>query len=95
MTQEHDHFWDIIADMPACMLVMIDLAVLRASPLAPFIDKSSHTIRKDEVIDDQWDHTGKVVGYLKRHLSQSGPDEEKETSCWRYSLMNWGHDPLH
>ncbi len=45
MTQEHEHFWDIIADMPACMLV-------------------------------------------------GGLDEDRETSNWRYSLMNWGHDPL-
>ena len=49
---------------------------------------------KDELNDDQWDHMGKVVGHIKRHLSQGGPDEEKESSNWRYSLMNWGHDPL-
>lgn len=49
---------------------------------------------KDELSDDQWDHMAKVVGYIKRHLSQGGPDEDKETSNWRYSLMNWGHDPL-
>jgi hypothetical protein len=35
-----------------------------------------------------------VVGYIKRHLSQGGPRKDKETSAWRYSLMNWGHDPL-
>lgn len=39
MTQEHDHFWDIIADMPACMLVTADENLLRARPLAPFVDK--------------------------------------------------------
>lgn len=49
---------------------------------------------KDELSDNQWDHMAKVVGYIKRHLSQGGPDEDKETSNWRYSLMNWGHDPL-
>ncbi|MEO0361046.1 MAG: DUF3140 domain-containing protein [Pseudomonadota bacterium] len=49
---------------------------------------------KDDLGDDQWDHMAKVVGYVKRHLSQGGPEEDVETSRWRYSLMNWGHDPL-
>ncbi len=49
---------------------------------------------KDDISDDQWDHMGKVVGYIKRHLSQGGPEKDKESSNWRYSLMNWGHDPL-
>ncbi|SHG81402.1 DUF3140 domain-containing protein [Marivita hallyeonensis] len=49
---------------------------------------------KDDLSDDQWDHMATVVGYIKRHLSQGGPDDDVETSAWRYSLMNWGHDPL-
>ena len=49
---------------------------------------------KDDLTDDQWDHMATVVGYIKRHLSQGGPDEDKEHSDWRYSLMNWGHDPM-
>ena len=49
---------------------------------------------KDELTDDQWDHMGKVVGYIKRHLAQDGPQDDVEHSAWRYSLMNWGHDPL-
>ena len=49
---------------------------------------------KDELDDDQWDHMAKVVGYVKRHKAQGGPDGDVETSAWRYSLMNWGHDPL-
>jgi hypothetical protein len=36
----------------------------------------------------------KVVGYVHRHLAQGGPKEDAEHSRWRYSLMNWGHDPL-
>ncbi len=50
--------------------------------------------KKDDVTDDQWDHMATVVGYIKRHLSQGGPDGNTETTAWRYSLMNWGHDPL-
>lgn len=49
---------------------------------------------KDDLSDDQWDHMATVVGYIKRHLSQGGPDKDKKHSDWRYSLMNWGHDPL-
>ena len=44
--------------------------------------------------DDQWQHMGKVTGYIKRHKTQGGPLKNKDTSPWRYSLMNWGHDPL-
>ncbi|MGR3485947.1 MAG: DUF3140 domain-containing protein [Paracoccaceae bacterium] len=48
---------------------------------------------KSDLSDDDWDHMGKVVGYIKRHKAQGGPDEDMEHSDWRYSLMNWGHDP--
>ncbi|MEM0899552.1 MAG: DUF3140 domain-containing protein [Pseudomonadota bacterium] len=49
---------------------------------------------KDELSDDQWDHMATVVGYIKRHCSQGGPKDDVKTSAWRYSLMNWVHDPL-
>ncbi|MEO0744320.1 MAG: DUF3140 domain-containing protein [Pseudomonadota bacterium] len=49
---------------------------------------------KDDLTDDQWDHMATVVGYIKRHCSQGGPDDDVAHSKWRYSLMNWGHDPL-
>ena len=39
------------------------------------------------------DHMEKVIGYVHRHKAQ-GPDSDVENSDWRYSLMNWGHDPL-
>jgi hypothetical protein len=50
--------------------------------------------RKDDLSDDQWDHMADVVGYIKRHCSQGGPENDIENSKWRFSLMNWGHDPL-
>ncbi len=34
----------------------------------------------------------KVVGYVHRHLAQK-PDGDVSETNWRYSLMNWGHDP--
>ncbi len=50
--------------------------------------------KKDQLSDAQWEHMAKVVGYIKRHCAQGGPENDKENSPWRYSLMNWGHDPL-
>ena len=47
-----------------------------------------------DLTDDDYAHMRKVVGYVKRHLAQGGPDQDVEGSKWRASLMNWGHDPL-
>lgn len=38
-------------------------------------------------------HMRKVVGYVARHSKQRPQGDVGETP-WRYSLMNWGHDPL-
>ncbi|KAA9332983.1 DUF3140 domain-containing protein [Hymenobacter busanensis] len=48
----------------------------------------------DLTADDEA-HMHKVHSYVSRHLAQ-GPHhaEDVKTSRWRYSLMNWGHDPL-
>lgn len=45
-----------------------------------------------ELTDDDYAHMRKVVGYVRRHSAQR--PENTVTSRWRYSLMNWGHDPL-
>ena len=50
--------------------------------------------KKADLDDEDLAHMRKVVGYVHRHLAQGGPKEDKEHSKWRYSLMNWGHDPL-
>ena len=50
--------------------------------------------KKDDYSDDDYVHMKKVVGYIHRHLAQKPSKEEIETSNWRYSLMNWGHDPM-
>ena len=49
--------------------------------------------KKDDLSDSDLDHMGKVNSYIKRHKAQ-GPEDDKEHSDWRYSLMNWGHDPM-
>jgi hypothetical protein len=45
-----------------------------------------------ELEPDDYAHMRKVVGYVRRHLAQR-PTRNVETSRWRHSLMNWGHDP--
>lgn len=50
--------------------------------------------KKADLTDDDYAHMKKVVGYVHRHSAQGGPAKDKEHSDWRYSLMNWGHDPL-
>jgi hypothetical protein len=44
--------------------------------------------------DDDFQHMRKVVGYVHRHMAQGPSKHDIATSDWRYSLMNWGHDPL-
>jgi Protein of unknown function (DUF3140) len=41
--------------------------------------------------DDDYAHMRRVVGFVHRHRAQR--PENIYTSRWRYSLMNWGHDP--
>ncbi len=48
--------------------------------------------KQDEYTDDDFKHISKVVGYIHRHLAQR-PDGDITETHWRYSLMNWGHDP--
>ncbi|MBF6467379.1 DUF3140 domain-containing protein [Nocardia beijingensis] len=50
-------------------------------------------LEKKDLTDDDYAHMRRVVGYAHRHLEQR-PSGEIENSKWRYSLMNWGHDPL-
>ena len=55
--------------------------------IAEILDKR-HADRNDE----DFAHMRKVVGFVRRHLAQEPANTI--TSRWRYSLMNWGHDPL-
>ena len=46
---------------------------------------------RDRLTDDDYAHMRKVAGYVARHSAQRPANIY--TSRWRYSLMNWGHDP--
>jgi hypothetical protein len=49
-------------------------------------------VKKGDLTDDDAAHMRKVVGYVHRHLGQR-PSGDVTDTRWRYSLMNWGHDP--
>lgn len=46
----------------------------------------------DALTPAEYAHMRKVVGFIRRHSAQR--PQNIYTSRWRYSLMNWGHDPL-
>ena len=48
--------------------------------------------KKAELTDTDYQDMNKVVGYVHRHLAQRPTGDITDTR-WRYSLMNWGHDP--
>ncbi|AWK75094.1 DNA-binding protein [Rhodococcus oxybenzonivorans] len=49
--------------------------------------------KKADLEQADYEHMRKVVGYVHRHLAQRPSGDVRDTH-WRYSLMNWGHDPL-
>jgi hypothetical protein len=49
-------------------------------------------LRSGPADDEDYRHMRKVVGFVRRHRAQEPANTV--TSRWRYSLMNWGHDPL-
>lgn len=49
--------------------------------------------KSSEYDEEDLAHMKKVVSYVHRHSAQR-PDGTIDHTRWRYSLMNWGHDPL-
>ncbi|RKR87073.1 uncharacterized protein DUF3140 [Micromonospora pisi] len=49
--------------------------------------------KRAELTDRDYAHMRKVVGYVHRHMAQR-PRGDVSHTRWRYSLMNWGHDPV-
>lgn len=48
--------------------------------------------KQDDYAADDFKFMKKVSGYVHRHSAQK-PDGDVTETNWRYSLMNWGHDP--
>ncbi|RAO11446.1 hypothetical protein MED15_05274 [Micromonospora noduli] len=49
--------------------------------------------KRGDLSDGDYKHMRKVVGYVRRHMAQRPSGNVRDTK-WRWSLMNWGHDPL-
>jgi Protein of unknown function (DUF3140) len=49
--------------------------------------------KRSELSEADYKHMRTVVGYVHRHMAQR-PSGDVTRTRWRYSLMNWGHDPL-
>ena len=49
--------------------------------------------RVGDLTEEDYEHMGKVIGFVNRHIAQWPKGDISETR-WRYSLMNWGYDPL-
>ena len=49
--------------------------------------------KQADLTEADHEHMTKVVGYVRRHSAQR-PSGDVTDTAWRYSLMNWGHDPL-
>jgi hypothetical protein len=49
--------------------------------------------RRDKYTDDDLRHMETVVVFVRRHRREKPPGDVF-ASNWRYSLMNWGHDPM-
>lgn len=51
-------------------------------------------LKKDEAeyTEEDLSQMKRVISYVHRHKAQQ-PDGEIKHTRWRYSLMNWGHDP--
>ena len=48
--------------------------------------------KKTDIDEHDVEQMRRVVSYVHRHLEQR-PEGDVEDTDWRYSLMNWGHDP--
>lgn len=49
--------------------------------------------KKEDLKEEDYEHMSKVISYIARHSAQE-PKGDISDSTWRYSLKNWGHDPL-
>lgn len=48
--------------------------------------------KKAELTSEDYGHMRHVYSFVRRHAANE--PRNIDTSRWRYSLMNWGHDPV-
>lgn len=49
--------------------------------------------KQADLTKSDYEHMTKVTGYVARHSKQR-PEGDVTDTPWRWSLMNWGNDPL-
>ncbi|MEP0914655.1 DUF3140 domain-containing protein [Leptolyngbya sp. GB1-A1] len=49
--------------------------------------------KRSDYSEDDYNQMRRVVSYIHRHSAQR-PDGDITHTRWRYSLKNWGHEPL-
>ena len=49
--------------------------------------------KKSDLTAADYTHMRRVIGYVRRHAAQR-PQGDVTHTRWRFSLMNWGHDPM-
>jgi DNA topoisomerase VI subunit B len=49
--------------------------------------------KRSDYSEDDYNQMRRVVSYIHRHSAQR-PDGDIAHTRWRYSLKNWGHEPL-
>ncbi|WP_435169490.1 DUF3140 domain-containing protein [Falsirhodobacter sp. 1013] len=109
MTKSHDDIWtewsDLVNMTPAALKAWLDtdesqgVGDTRGDGESTGHQSGRHILKikdtkKADLSEEDWAHMAKVVGYIKRHKAQGGPQSDMEHSDWRFSLMNWGHDPM-
>ena len=62
-------------------------------PLVRSADRRPAPPQAGELSAADYQHMRTVIGYVHRHLAQRPAGDVRDTK-WRWSLMNWGHDPL-
>lgn len=109
MTKSHDDIWtewsDLVNMTPAALKKWLEteesqsVGDTRGDGESTGHQSGRHILKikdtkKGDLSEEDWAHMAKVVGYIKRHKAQGGPQSDMEHSDWRFSLMNWGHDPM-
>ena len=66
----------------------------RRPQIGPRIIDIKHTKKQADLTATDYAHMRKSSATSPAISAQGGPADKRQHRRWRYSLMNWGHDPL-
>ena len=72
--------------------VVQELEELLRSKLSTVIEQGTSNVGGVDYVVQVLNQVDRLEKFKRRHRAQA--PENQVTSRWRYSLMNWGHDPL-